>query len=63
MCSDYPSIIPQEVFFVETFLKLMISFQNGHEIHHLTNNQLFPDSALWQQLAVQEVLLENDIAH
>ena len=33
------------------------------KIHHLTNNQIFPHSALWQQLAVQDVLTENDIAH
>ena len=28
--------------FCSDVFKLMISFKNGHEIHHLTNNQLFP---------------------
>ena len=33
----------------------------SHKIHHLTNNHIFPHSALWQQLAVQDDLTE--IAH
>ena len=41
----------------------MISLKKGHEIHHLTNNHQFPHSALWQRLAVQDVLMQNDIVH
>ena len=49
--------------FVQTVLKLMISLKKGHEIYHLTNYHLFPHSALWQPLAVQDLLMHNDIAH
>ena len=41
----------------------MISLKKGNEIYHWTNNQFFSHSALWQQLVVQDVLIENDIAH
>ena len=41
----------------------MISLKKGNEIHHLTNNHIFPHSSLWQRLAVQDVLIDNDIAH
>ena len=50
-------------FFVWTALKLMISLKKGHEIHHLTNIHHFLHCALWQPMAVQDVLMRNAIAH
>ena len=50
-------------FFVRTALKLMISLKKGHEIHHLTNIHHFRHCALWQPMAVQDVLMRNAIAH
>ena len=47
----------------QTVLKLMISLKKRHEIHHLTNKHPFQNSALWQHVAVQYVLIQNDIAH
>ena len=42
----------------------MISFKKWHEIHHLTEITFFHIVHwLWQQLADQDALLENDIAH
>ena len=41
----------------------MIALKKGHDIHHLTNYHLFPHSALWQRLAVQDVLMQIDIVH
>ena len=41
----------------------MISLKKGHEIHNFTNNYLFSHNALWQRLAVQDVCMQNDIAH
>ena len=46
--------------FGQTVLKLMISIKKRHEINHSTINHLFP---LCQRLAVQDVLMQNDIAH
>ena len=41
----------------------MISLKKGHEIHHFTDNHLFLHTALWQRLADQDILMQNDIAH
>ena len=49
--------------FVQTVLKLMITHKKGQEIQFLTNNHLFPHSALWQWLAVQDFLMQNGIVH
>ena len=41
----------------------MISLKKGHDIHHLTNIHLFPQSALCKQLQVENVLMQINIAH
>ena len=40
----------------------MISLKKGHEIH-LTNNHLIPHDGLRQQMAVQDVLMQNNSAY
>ena len=49
--------------FVQTVLKLMISLKKWPDINHLTNKHIFTHSELWQRLAVQDVLMQNNIAH
>ena len=44
-------------------ISILISLKKDHEINRLTKNQLLPKSALWQQLEVQDLLVQNDILH
>ena len=62
MCQDYPLIVYQFVF-CSNCPKTYNILKKSHNIYHFKNNHVFLHNALWQQMAVQDVLLENDIVH